>query len=106
MDDILFIDEDQTVVASQKSKWTNANAFKDQKRPTMRASKQFISEAMDMLSRCNRQVAAATHLQEDHILTTLEEAVSNEGVSQVQPSNCTLDIEGDDLVIGVSSTST
>ena len=70
VDHILFIDEDPTVVASQKSKWTNANAFKGQKRPTMRASKQFRGEAMDMLSRCYRQVAAATHLQEDHILTT------------------------------------
>ena len=47
------------------------------------------------------RVAAATHWQEDHILTTLEEAVSNEGFSQAQPSNYTLDIEGDDLVIGV-----
>ena len=79
----------------------NANAFKDQKRPTMRASKQFRGEAMDVLSRCYRQVAAATHLQEGHILTTLEEAVSNEGYCQAQPSNYTLDIEGDDLVIGV-----
>ena len=32
VDDILFIDEDQTAVTSQKSKWTNANAFKDHRR--------------------------------------------------------------------------
>ena len=51
-------------MASQKSKWTNANASKDQKRPTMRASKQFRGEAMATAAPDEVGVACARSLTE------------------------------------------